>query len=402
MGANIDDDNYIAKLLVQDAKTANKKYELVGLDAFNSKRSKSGAPKPNTSFLKNIIRQTDSHNAALLAREAEESNARLKEMNLERLRAQRNKEFKKESKADGRLTPVLCDEEASRSRNSRRRPDDRTSDGTRDSRMKRKDRSLERYGHNRSSKSRNSHREKRKREGSSERPSRRSEHERHRDSRHGYNSEVQDDRSHKKHKPSHRRKRRRSLSRSSSISPTRPHHPNQTERSRKHHDRSRSPRSPPPSEPRKPSSKSRRRSPTPDSDSDPLESIVGPLPPNVQPAIRSRGRGAHKASSMGMDSRFSSTYDPAIDVRPASDAEDDWGEALESLRDRQRWKQQGADRLKAAGFTDAQVMKWEKGDGKDEEDVTWSKRGQAREWDRGKVVDEDGHVELKAEWARLT
>jgi hypothetical protein len=105
---------------------------------------------------------------------------------------------------------------------------------------------------------------------------------------------------------------------------------------------------------------------------------------------------------MGMDSRFSSTYDPSTDIRQPSDAEDDWGDALEAFRDRQRWKQQGADRLKAAGFTDAQVKKWEKGDNKDEEDVTWAKSGQAREWDRGKVVGEDGHVELKAEWGRLT
>lgn len=42
MGANIDDDNYIAKLLAQDAKTANKKYELVGLDAFSLKRCVTG------------------------------------------------------------------------------------------------------------------------------------------------------------------------------------------------------------------------------------------------------------------------------------------------------------------------------------------------------------------------
>jgi hypothetical protein len=104
---------------------------------------------------------------------------------------------------------------------------------------------------------------------------------------------------------------------------------------------------------------------------------------------------------MGMDSRFSSAYDPSIDTRPASDAEGDWEENLESFRDRQRWKQQGAERLKAAGFTDAQVKKWEKGGEKDEEDVTWTKQGQAREWDRGKVVDEDGDVELKAEWGRL-
>lgn len=104
---------------------------------------------------------------------------------------------------------------------------------------------------------------------------------------------------------------------------------------------------------------------------------------------------------MGMDSRFSSAYDPTTDIRPDSDAEDDWGDALEALRDRQRWKQQGADRLKAAGFTDEQVKKWEKGDSQNEEDVVWTRNGQAREWDRGKVVDESGHVELKADFGRL-
>lgn len=90
-----------------------------------------------------------------------------------------------------------------------------------------------------------------------------------------------------------------------------------------------------------------------------------------------------------------------MDARQDSDVEDNWGEAVEAFRDRQKWKQQGADRLKAAGFTDDQVRKWAKGDDKDEEDVTWSKRGQAREWDRGKVVDEDGDVDLKADWGRL-
>jgi hypothetical protein len=36
-----------------------------------------------------------------------------------------------------------------------------------------------------------------------------------------------------------------------------------------------------------------------------------------------------------------------------------------------------------------------------EEDVVWTRKGQAREWDRGKVLDEDGHVELKADFGRL-
>lgn len=103
-----------------------------------------------------------------------------------------------------------------------------------------------------------------------------------------------------------------------------------------------------------------------------------------------------------MDARFSSSYNPADDVKLPSDVEDDWGDALESLRDRQSWKQQGAERLKAAGFSDEQVRKWEKGDEKTEDDVRWASRGQGREWDRGKVLDEDGQVKVQADWGRLT
>lgn len=139
-----------------------------------------------------------------------------------------------------------------------------------------------------------------------------------------------------------------------------------------------------------------------DSDSDPLEAIVGPLPPSPIAPVRARGRGAHKVNKTAMDARFSSSYNPADDVQLPSDIEDDWGDALESLRDRQRWKQQGAERLKAAGFSDDQVRKWEKGDEKTGDDVRWAPMGQGREWDRGKVVDEDGQVKLQAEWGRLT
>ena len=38
MPNDIDEDEYIAKLLQEDAKSAKKTYELVGIDAFNSKR----------------------------------------------------------------------------------------------------------------------------------------------------------------------------------------------------------------------------------------------------------------------------------------------------------------------------------------------------------------------------
>lgn len=101
-----------------------------------------------------------------------------------------------------------------------------------------------------------------------------------------------------------------------------------------------------------------------------------------------------------MDSHFSSNYDPSTDVQPDIDDVDDWDMALEALRDRQRWQKQGAERLKSAGFTDGEVQKWEKGGQKREEDVVWNRRGEGREWDRGKVVGEDG-VESKPEWGRL-
>lgn len=73
-------------------------------------------------------------------------------------------------------------------------------------------------------------------------------------------------------------------------------------------------------------------------------------------------------------------------MEPEEDA-GDWDQALEALKDRQKWRQSGAQRLKAAGFTDDEVQKWEKGDRKDEDDVRWSKRGESREWDRGKEVE---------------
>lgn len=126
------------------------------------------------------------------------------------------------------------------------------------------------------------------------------------------------------------------------------------------------------------------------------------MPPAPAPSIRARGRGAHKINASTMDSRFSSAYDPTADVHLASDIEDEWGDALEAHRDRQKWKQAGAERLKAAGFSEEQVRKWEKGDEKTEEDVKWALKGEGREWDRGKVVGDDGDVRVKAEWGRLT
>jgi len=70
---------------------------------------------------------------------------------------------------------------------------------------------------------------------------------------------------------------------------------------------------------------------------------------------------------------------------------DDWDLALEAMRDRAKWKQGTAERLKAAGFSEKEVERSESGSkraaaGHEDEDqgVKWTKKGESREWDRGK------------------
>ena len=108
-----------------------------------------------------------------------------------------------------------------------------------------------------------------------------------------------------------------------------------------------------------------------------------------------------------MDQHFSSTYDPSLDLRPDSEPDDekeDWDMALEALRDREIWKQKGAERLRAAGFGDEEIKKWEdSGREKGAEDVKWTGKGEAREWDRGKVAEageRKREAALEAAWKR--
>ncbi|KAK3371900.1 hypothetical protein B0H63DRAFT_282335 [Podospora didyma] len=121
--------------------------------------------------------------------------------------------------------------------------------------------------------------------------------------------------------------------------------------------------------------------------SDPLDEFIGPAPPSQSspPVVRPRGRGSARGAAV-MDSRFSEDYNPTAEVQPDDTAitANSWDESVEVFRDRQKWKQQGADRLRATGFTDEEVRKWEKGGEKDIDDVRWSKAGEDREWDRGK------------------
>lgn len=164
--------------------------------------------------------------------------------------------------------------------------------------------------------------------------------------------------------------------------------------------------------------------------SDPLSNLVGPLPPSASdiPPIRSRGRGANKQTTSNIDTHFTSGYDPALDVDVSGDDDadlatskntrrpllglatdgDDWDMALEALRDRALWRRKGAERLREAGFGENVVERWVNngalagldsgGKGRDVQEVKWVKQGEGREWDRGKVMDKDGHVDIKASW----
>ncbi|KAK6070831.1 hypothetical protein SCUP515_08232 [Seiridium cupressi] len=360
--SNISDD-WVADLLSQEAADCALKYSTMGMDAYTkpAKRPESH-PKPNTRFLTNIVKATNSHNRNLLEQERADSRARLKDLERTKQEADERERRRRPGTADTRKR-MLGDIKAIIGGSSKKR---KTDDGDRgkdvedDSKRLRRDdgdtrsrgrghlRDEERDREDVDGKSRNSRKElfvdhgpKRgsTREHRNEERTR-SRERRHRSDRHGDRHRHADE-----------------GTRDRGPREVRKDHDLFESRSKEHHSH--------------------------DSDSDPLEDIIGPKPP---PAVRKRGRGAVSGTS-AMDSRFESGYDPKGDVALDHDEEDDdWGSALEALRDRQRWKEQGADRLRAAGFTDEQVKKWENGDQKNEEDVRWTKKGEQREWDRGKTV----------------
>lgn len=352
--------------------------------------------------MRNIIKDTDSHNAALLAKEAADSRARLNSLTAtvpSREKPGAGADIRRRQLGD--IAAILGGRSAKRKREERGRGKGSKGDtsGEDDARPEAK----------RTSRSRDYPGEALKAER--QRTSRREESVRstnYRSSRRSRDSDPSKDRAEDREKRRHR-------SRSRSRSPRERREKDRDTRIRHRSPRSKRSRSPETKRSREKSFRSHRhrRSPSTerrsaraeakrdaDYDSDPLDNIIGPRPPPV-PVIKRKGRGTVSFAS-GIDSRFSANYDPAADVQLDFDEENDWDQALEALRDRTKWKQQGADRLRAAGFTEEEVSKWEKGGEKREEDVRWSKRGEGREWDRGKVVDESGVVSVKAGFGEST
>ncbi|KAI8360861.1 hypothetical protein EDC96DRAFT_226967 [Choanephora cucurbitarum] len=81
--ADEDVDKYVADLILKEAEEKRKKYNAVGVKAYQPEPQK---PKPNTRFLLNVVKATDSHNQAVI-RTNEQNVARWRRERLERERS---------------------------------------------------------------------------------------------------------------------------------------------------------------------------------------------------------------------------------------------------------------------------------------------------------------------------
>ncbi|KAG5936083.1 hypothetical protein E4U53_000290 [Claviceps sorghi] len=371
-------DDYVAGLLAQDAKDCSLKYSAMGMEAFRDNKKPASGPKPNTRFLRHIIRDTDAHNKALLAKETAESKARLS--HLEHAEETRRRKAHPDvrdirRRQMGDIHAIL---------GGRKRPRE---DGGRDSRQKLRDKENDTHTDiqdNRASPIRTDlfgdradsrQRHYRLSERDSDRkpaPSDRHKQKRERSRGHGCAEFSEDDEN---------KERRRRSTRRRSRSP-RDEHDGRDERRRRHRHRSRDrwsrTRCSSPKRDAKPTTLLR------EDDSDPLEDFIGPAPP-----ANHRGRGTIGGAA-ALDRRFSETYDPKLDVGMEDGDDDPWDEAVESYRDRQKMRLNQDQRMKEAGFSEEQIQRAKGSQKKAEPHVVWSKAGEKREWDKGKGLSAEG------------
>ncbi|KAH0607476.1 uncharacterized protein H6S33_002510 [Morchella sextelata] len=393
-------DDFVASLLSKEASEKNIKYSALGLQAFLPKRSATNAPKPNTRFLRNIVREADNHNAALLAREAEESKERLRQLHLK-------ERAKRRGEVDG--VPV----EKSR---AAQRPDrqiytvgaKRRGDVLGVGKVKRMD-APKGIGAGPWTEEVAVRVWRRKRDGAE----RRADHEIVGDQENADGTDLENIDLTAEGKVTGiiplaittRRARKAPVIPTSTLSSHRSDKKDRSSEttSKSYSSRPRSPRRRPEEsdadhERRRKRRKEMELAEEPGRSSrastDPLDDIIGPGP---APATRIRGRGTLSGAS-AMDARFSESYDPSLDVQPDVADGDDWDDALEAYRDRQKWKALGAERLRTEGFGEDFIKAWENNDTKNTANIKWSKEG-VREWDRGKVI-EEGEVKVKAIWSK--
>lgn len=429
-------------------------------------RSYERAPKPNKNFLRNIIRDTDNHNAALLAKENAEARAKLRTLTGEKdTDSRRSKKYAEGTEGRHRKRRRSEDSERERSvsrdrKKSRRHRERRDTSPEREDRYRKKRR---RRAEECQEDDRDHHRHiKRRHEGNDgddsdddakERDRRRNKrrrrhedesHTKHRvdrHKRHRHHEEEQSEERRSRHSRRHHDWKDRDSSRAPDSESNREHRSRKSRRSNeesrhkhRHESEERGPwRNRSDEDTRGESYYSQispndivqsiefSPSPVPQGDyslqpksalsdietdkdltshagSDLLEELFGPLPPRAaSPDVPTKGRG--NLSSTAMDARFTEDYHPSMEMQSDTDQDE-----LEAMRDREQWRLRGADRLRAAGFSEDVIKNWQNGGEKKEgnvEDVKWAKQGEAREWDRGKVLDEQGNVDLKPKWGGL-
>lgn len=297
-------------------------------------------PKPNMRFLRNIIKGTDSHNRALMAKEAAESKARLEDLD----RTSEIKRKKTNPTARDIRSRQMGDIQAILGGTKRRRAEmegskNKKEDKGQPSTERQQARGRERRDKGGSSK--HTTVEDEHGGGKRRRPSSRDDTEklrRHHTSRsdHSGSHRSRRERNSSDDDATHRHSRKRG-GRSKSPRRRRSDSPKERSRSDRHSHRHRSRRrgrdtpSPPPKE-------------GDGQDLDPLDETIGPLP-----APKVRGRGDTGFTS-GIDRRFSESYDPKADTQM------DGGDAINDgsnlpFSERQKMRQIQEERAIAAGVT---------------------------------------------------
>ncbi|CEJ82823.1 hypothetical protein VHEMI02870 [[Torrubiella] hemipterigena] len=293
-------DDYVAGVLSQEANDCSLKFSAMGMDAFKSDKKPQNMPKPNTRFLRNIIKGTDSHNKALLAKEAEESQARLKR--LERTRELQRVKKNPTTKDIGRrhmgdIQAILGGRKLKRaSERDAVKPSDTESRSKRHA----SDHSKDRRERDRSD--RHSRRDKERRED--------------------HSSSRSKARHHSPESRRHRSQHRESDERRKSHHTGRSRSPRRRDDTGKERHRHRSTSL---------ERKSRRRTSynKKDNHSD-SEDSIGPAP---EPKIRGRGDVGQMS---GIDRRFSESYDPKTDTHWEGEPVDDWDSNVDAYRSRMK------------------------------------------------------------------
>ena len=327
-------DAHIANLLAADARAASQRYSSQGLAALlGSKVSSAPKAKPNTRFLKNLVKNTDSHNDRLKRKEEAERREKLRkldEQDEERRKAETNDRCAREDDEDDRV------------RKRRKRDPDGGEEDIRRNGSDKHSRGRDKKRHRRRYERRNSSSEFSEPDvrPTSTSPSRPKSERKHRRSR---KQDATDSDDKDQRKPNSHRKHKRRRSRSPvklRLSPQ------------------------------------AKDSPTPPPKDNNQSSPSASTKPVTPPPTNSKGRL----------SKTSPTTAALVD-----EDEDDWHNALSALRDRENYARIQASRLLAAGLPSPDVKKWASSgingsasEGR-VEDVKWKGPGEEREWDRGKA-----------------